>query len=32
VLAALEAFSVDSTTPLEALAAIAKWKLALKGP
>jgi DNA mismatch repair protein MutS len=32
VLAALEAFSVDSTTPLEALAAIAKWKHALKGP
>jgi DNA mismatch repair protein MutS len=32
VLAALEAFSVDGSTPLEALAAIAKWKQALKGP
>jgi DNA mismatch repair protein MutS len=32
VLAALEAFSVDTTTPLEALAAIARWKQTLKGP
>ncbi|MBL8924208.1 MAG: DNA mismatch repair protein MutS [Myxococcaceae bacterium] len=32
VLAALEAFSVDTTTPLEALTAIARWKQTLKGP
>ncbi|MBM4776204.1 MAG: DNA mismatch repair protein MutS [Archangiaceae bacterium] len=32
VLAALEAFSVDTTTPLEALTAIARWKASLKGP
>ncbi len=31
VLAAIEAFSVDTTTPLEALSAIAKWKQTLKG-
>jgi DNA mismatch repair protein MutS len=31
VLAALDAFSVDTTTPLEALAAIAGWKQKLKG-
>ncbi len=30
VIAALEGFSVDTTTPLEALAAIAKWKQSLK--
>lgn len=30
VIAALESFSVDTTTPLEALAAIAKWKQSLK--
>ncbi len=32
VLAALESFSVDTTTPLEALTAIARWKASLKGP
>ena len=30
VLEALEAFSVDTTSPLEALTAIAKWKQLLK--
>ncbi|MCA2980959.1 MAG: DNA mismatch repair protein MutS, partial [Myxococcaceae bacterium] len=32
VLAALEAFSVETTTPLEALSTIARWKQSLKGP
>jgi DNA mismatch repair protein MutS len=32
VLQALQQFSVDTTSPLEALMAIAKWKQQLKGP
>jgi hypothetical protein len=31
VLAALEAFSIDTSSPLEALTALAEWKRKLKG-